>query len=1379
MRTVKCVLVGDENVDKRELFIKYVTTMNDGVEAATVEVEAGRDTHRTTLHGELNDAFENGHIIHHQNEGAITMKIEDFPPHPNFRVIQNESEKGSVSSIDSQQDQDSIEQWSGTVTVAGKHFFLEVRDARCNDAYDNIRPEVYPDTDVFLVCFSVVRALSWENALNKWIPEIQEYCPITPFILVGTHTEWRELWDEKDLSKKPVYAVTGTGFAQQVGAAKYLECSTCDNEVKQIFDAAVLVSIMDRMELSTFCPEFERDGSTLLHRAAKLDHLTSLEALVDTIDLTVRDKELHTALDIGLQENNLKAVRFLLESGCEMPAPPDPWKKVCEFWVDDNDDSERVVNSDITDFTRQLTFFYTSASPRPLARILLIGQNGTDVAKFVNETVPMLPVRSLTIVNADGPALFDLSRVQSCLEAVTITNCDLGSSELPGTIYTVGSLKSLCVVKSGVSRLSEQLGELKSLQRLRLSANKIRKLPHTISRLQKLKFLHCDRNALDNLPDTLGCLGCLETLDLSHNKLEKLAPSLGLLNKLQNLWFTRNRLKFPPTHILNRGTESILEFLSDFLDDPVANSQIKMAVVGGSDVGKTAVVKALNHTKDWRISGVGDVAKTKGVEISSINLMLLKLKLKVFDLAGDEAFFSSHHFFLSENTLYQVVFDMSAYTVSKTSLLINQLGRLELWLQVIYSRAPNSHVLLVGTHADDPKLNDEIRARIRGDIEILLSKYRREHKRQFEGEAVPQCGLCEGTLLCEGSGGSMFYVQEQEIPRLSTVVPEPCIPHVIGYYEVSCQGQFPKNFLSSRSGSVQKLKVGVGSSAHVLLNTKVSSRIPQKCLYVRDRIHEMCNAESELKKWPLLTYDRLREIASGCGVKHDFKIKALMTYFHSQGEILWYEDMPGVGDVIFIDPSWVSKQVCLLVGSSSGASSGLDGILRIDNLAKTWPDVPEGQRFNMLTLFRNLGLCVPLSETEDLVPFQLPIGRPDKDTWPEQPAVDDRQISCEFHFNFLPPTFFSDLTVAVNRRNLPNSFDLEPTYYRFHMVFATTSMARMGCSLHCKETTTHPLAENLEVHRVSIEAVPFENKLKVLIRGSIPCCVLPDVRAAIKMVVDTRYPGIRYIRRIVCPTCERTGFKNPSLLNNISKEGNNFCSWGHALGTEAVIMAGDPPVIEVAPELPAKAKGQVRLGVFYDEARGVLEDCYCPRLLAVFPVGFQSAPFGNRLRVNSPIRDGFAVHFLCECPGYWHLTEGPGFRIPNIRDFLNVFGARACKLLKLAFMLREDGTRDGADMSRVPVKIVFGDKQKFRDSLIVDIQDLLEHYFLLFPDLKESCTSFMQQDLDYLQSYEALSRSKLCKLLEISPDWWRVGPLVCTYNNRTKEHLWLCEKHAV
>lgn len=49
--------------------------------------------------------------------------------------------------------------------------------------YDNLvlttsrlRPLSYPQTDVFLLCFSVVSPASFENIRTKWFPEIQHHC---------------------------------------------------------------------------------------------------------------------------------------------------------------------------------------------------------------------------------------------------------------------------------------------------------------------------------------------------------------------------------------------------------------------------------------------------------------------------------------------------------------------------------------------------------------------------------------------------------------------------------------------------------------------------------------------------------------------------------------------------------------------------------------------------------------------------------------------------------------------------------------------------------------------------------------------------------------------------------------------------------------------------------------------------------------------------------------------------------------------------------------------------------------------------------------------------------------------------------------------------
>ena len=54
-----------------------------------------------------------------------------------------------------------------------------------------MRPLSYPQTDVFLICFSVISPSSFENIQNKWYPEIKHHAPGVPFILVGTKVDLR------------------------------------------------------------------------------------------------------------------------------------------------------------------------------------------------------------------------------------------------------------------------------------------------------------------------------------------------------------------------------------------------------------------------------------------------------------------------------------------------------------------------------------------------------------------------------------------------------------------------------------------------------------------------------------------------------------------------------------------------------------------------------------------------------------------------------------------------------------------------------------------------------------------------------------------------------------------------------------------------------------------------------------------------------------------------------------------------------------------------------------------------------------------------------------------------------------------------------------
>ncbi|XP_065920192.1 ras-related C3 botulinum toxin substrate 1-like [Dysidea avara] len=66
--------------------------------------------------------------------------------------------------------------------------------------FDSLRPVAYPETDVFLMCFSLVDPNSYENIKELWHPEIRHFCPnSTPLVLVGTKLDLR---DDKETIEK-------------------------------------------------------------------------------------------------------------------------------------------------------------------------------------------------------------------------------------------------------------------------------------------------------------------------------------------------------------------------------------------------------------------------------------------------------------------------------------------------------------------------------------------------------------------------------------------------------------------------------------------------------------------------------------------------------------------------------------------------------------------------------------------------------------------------------------------------------------------------------------------------------------------------------------------------------------------------------------------------------------------------------------------------------------------------------------------------------------------------------------------------------------------------------------------------------------------------
>jgi Ras-related C3 botulinum toxin substrate 1 len=116
------------------------------------------------------------------------------------------------------------------------------------EEYDRLRPLSYPQTDVFLVCFSSENPNSFENIRSKWYPEVSHHCPYTPIILVGTKIDLRE--DSNTLNKlaqkkmAPISYEQGLNLAQEISAVKYMECSALTQQgLKAVFDEAIRATI--------------------------------------------------------------------------------------------------------------------------------------------------------------------------------------------------------------------------------------------------------------------------------------------------------------------------------------------------------------------------------------------------------------------------------------------------------------------------------------------------------------------------------------------------------------------------------------------------------------------------------------------------------------------------------------------------------------------------------------------------------------------------------------------------------------------------------------------------------------------------------------------------------------------------------------------------------------------------------------------------------------------------------------------------------------------------------------------------------------------------------------------------------------------------------
>lgn len=133
-----------------------------------------------------------------------------------------------------------FDNYSASLSVNNEAVSLGLWDTAGQEDYDRIRPLSYPDTDIFLVCYSVLNRKSLENVKLKWVPEIRQHQPSTPIILVGLKADLRAnpdaATDKLERGQVPVTVEQGLAASKQIGAIDYMECSALKRVgVKEVF----------------------------------------------------------------------------------------------------------------------------------------------------------------------------------------------------------------------------------------------------------------------------------------------------------------------------------------------------------------------------------------------------------------------------------------------------------------------------------------------------------------------------------------------------------------------------------------------------------------------------------------------------------------------------------------------------------------------------------------------------------------------------------------------------------------------------------------------------------------------------------------------------------------------------------------------------------------------------------------------------------------------------------------------------------------------------------------------------------------------------------------------------------------------------------------